>query len=284
MSNYVKSVDRAIKLLNTPPHYWNYISIKISPVPSECCCLNHWSAAWHDIDEYLSPDGPVRSGLSRNEGDALIHRETVQYVLECHETGPEIVIYLGVAAITAGLVRSVADLIVAILNARNHVVKYKLKTFSYNGVIQEEEIEWRTSSATYLIPWLSDYVRNSLTAGVHTNVVFLMRRMDNALSRDDYPEVLHASASIFETMAKDVVGIPAVQDQTLKSFFARYRKDSALPQAVLDYVLSIYDERNKEPLAGHGSTQTPSISKKDAIFLVEITKAIVNSEYKLQKL
>ena len=66
-----------------------------------------------------------------------------------------------------------------------------------------------------------------------------MNRMDSDLSRGDYAGVLHCSASIFETMAKDIVGIPTVQNQTLKSFFDRYRKDSALPQEILDYIISI---------------------------------------------
>jgi hypothetical protein len=287
MSNYVNSVDRAIKLLKTSSHYSDYISIKIVPDHSGCCCLNHWSTTWQIIDEYIHPDGPIRSGGIRNEGDALIHQNDAQFVLECHETGPEIVIYLGAIAITAGLIKSVADLIAVILNARledSHVFKYKLKTFGNGGVIiQEEEIELKTPPAAYTTHQLVDYVQNSIVAGVHANIVILMERMDSDLGRDDYAGVLHCSASIFETMAKDIVGIPTVQNQTLKSFFDRYRKDSALPEGILDYIISIYEERNIMPLAGHGSTQTPTISKQEATALAEITKAFVNIEYKLQR-
>jgi hypothetical protein len=107
--------------------------------------------------------------------------------------------------------------------------------------------------------------------------------MDDALDKEDYPGVLHASASIFETMAKDVVAIPSVQNQTLKSFFDRYRKDSSLPSEVLDYILSIYDLRSTTPLAGHGSTQAPDVNKEAAIALSEMTKAFVRIEYKLLK-
>jgi hypothetical protein len=106
--------------------------------------------------------------------------------------------------------------------------------------------------------------------------------MDNALSQGDYAAVLHASASIFETMAKDIVGIPTVQNQTLKSFFQRYRKDSTLPKEIVDYVLAIYESRNVTPLAGHGSTQAPNISREAAISLSEMTKAFVRIEYKLR--
>jgi hypothetical protein len=118
---------------------------------------------------------------------------------------------------------------------------------------------------------------------LHPNIPLLIERMDDALKRDDYPGVLHACANIFETLAKDIVAIPGVQNQTLKSFFERYRKNSTLPNEILDYILSIYDLRSTTPLAGHGSTLTPSISREQAVSLSEMTKAFVNIEYKLRK-
>jgi len=117
----------------------------------------------------------------------------------------------------------------------------------------------------------------------HPNIRVVARRMDDALKRDDYAGVLHASAVIFETMAKDIVGIPTVQNQTLKWFFEKYRKDSLLPNEILDYILSVYDLRNTEPLAGHGNTKTPEITKETAIVLSEMTKAFVKIEYTLHK-
>jgi hypothetical protein len=121
------------------------------------------------------------------------------------------------------------------------------------------------------------------TYGEHPNITVLMKRMDDALARGDYAGVLHSSASVFETMAKDIVGIPTVQDQTLKGFFDRYRKDSALPTEILDYILAVYDRRNVTPLAGHGSTQTPNMRKEDAITLAEMTRAFVRIEYGLRR-
>jgi hypothetical protein len=118
---------------------------------------------------------------------------------------------------------------------------------------------------------------------VHPNIRILIERMDDALKRDDYPGVLHAGASIFETLAKDVIGIPSVEDQTLKGFFERYRKDSILPDEILNYILDIYESRNTTPLAGHGSTKTPSISREAAISLSEMSRAFVRIEYKLRK-
>jgi hypothetical protein len=115
----------------------------------------------------------------------------------------------------------------------------------------------------------------------HPNIRVLLKRMDTALASNDPSGVLHASASVFETLAKDVINIEGVQDQTLASFFDRYRKDSKLPNEILDYILDTYRQRNKEPLAGHGSTKSPTITGEKAIVLAEMTKAFVRIERQL---
>ncbi|MDS4025501.1 MAG: hypothetical protein RKO25_00695 [Candidatus Contendobacter sp.] len=115
----------------------------------------------------------------------------------------------------------------------------------------------------------------------HPNIRALVNRMVSSLDNSDYAGVLHSSASIFETLAKDVVGIPSVQDQTLASFFDRYKKDSQLPTELQAKILDTYKSRNSTPLAGHGSTQAPSITKEEAVTLCELTKAFVRIEYHL---
>ncbi len=119
--------------------------------------------------------------------------------------------------------------------------------------------------------------------GEHLNIRTLVARMDSAFENEDYANVLHASASIFEVMAKDIIGIDSIQDQTLKSFFDRYRNDSKLPTEILDYILETYDNRNKTSLAGHGSLTVPEITKEQAIILNEMTKAFVRIEYRIQR-
>jgi len=117
----------------------------------------------------------------------------------------------------------------------------------------------------------------------HQNIRLLVDRMESAAKTSDHAAVLHASASVFETLAKEVVGTPTVQTQTLKSFFDRYRKDSGLPVAILDYVLELYDRRNVTPLSGHGSLSAPpNLSATEATTLVEMTKAFVTIEYRLK--
>jgi|GEM_PF-626892 len=112
----------------------------------------------------------------------------------------------------------------------------------------------------------------------HPNVRKLVARMDAAFSQKDYAGVLHASASIFETLAKDVIQNPAVNDKTLGSFFAGYKKKSLLPEPILNYMHDVYNNRNKEPLAGHGSLSEPTVSAEDAVVLCEMTKTIVRME------
>jgi hypothetical protein len=135
------SVDRAIKLLNTPRSYADYISFKIKPVSSECCCFHHWPETWDVVNDYIYPDGPIE-----DEGDALIRRDGTQFVLECHESGPEIVVFLG-AVVSIVLINSVVDLISVILRTRQKEdgpVKYKLTTFGDGIIIQEVEVVFST--------------------------------------------------------------------------------------------------------------------------------------------
>lgn len=113
------------------------------------------------------------------------------------------------------------------------------------------------------------------------NIRVLVQRMDSSLEQQDFAGVLHASASIFETLAKDVVALPTVENQTLASFFDRYKKDSKLPAPVLDYILETYKRRNTEPLAGHGQLKEPTVSKEEAVVLCEMTKAFVRIERQL---
>lgn len=115
----------------------------------------------------------------------------------------------------------------------------------------------------------------------HPNIRKLIERMDILFNNKDYAGVLHASASIFETLAKDVIRKNSIENQPLGSFFELYRKQSKLPNNILELIKEIYDKRNKEPLAGHGSTKETMLSHEDAIILIEMTKSFVKMERKL---
>jgi hypothetical protein len=117
----------------------------------------------------------------------------------------------------------------------------------------------------------------------HVNIRLLILRMEHSLESKDYSSLLHASASVFETMAKEVINSDSIQDEPLGGFFEKYRKASMLPSAILDYILETYKKRNTMPLAGHGSLKVPTIIHDEAVVLFEMTKAFVRIESKLQR-
>lgn len=112
------------------------------------------------------------------------------------------------------------------------------------------------------------------------NIGILVGRMGDAWKRSDYPAVVHACATILETMAKDVLRNPAIENQPLGSFIqSLYRNPSHLSQQDIDNILDIYNKRNSAPLAGHGATRPPNISQQDAKAIMRITDDIVRKEY-----
>jgi hypothetical protein len=126
---------------------------------------------------------------------------------------------------------------------------------------------------------LSDLPDASLEGpGEHVNVRKLAERMDRAMQDRDWALVLHTAASIFETVAKQVVANPNVQNQSLGSWFSLYRKHSKLAIPLLDTIEAIFKRRNIEPLAGHGSSSDPSITEEEAIQVRELTIAFVRLE------
>lgn len=162
-------------------------------------------------------------------------------------------------------------------------------TESVNEILEEDNASFSISSSgdfddmdvSVNIMSIEEIQELQPTDDNHPNIRLLISRMNTALENGDTSAVLHASASVFETLAKDIISIESIQNHTLASFFDRYRNDSELPNEILDYILSIYKRRNTEPLAGHGSTQTTSITNKDAVILAEMTRAFVRIERQL---
>ena len=164
-----------------------------------------------------------------------------------------------------------------------------LVSASINEILKEDGVgvQFRLGgfdeNVTVDILELSEIEEDSEDDTEHPNIRLLISRMTDAYDRADYPGVLHASASIFETLAKVVFNKQSVENATLGSIIAGYRNRSALPSVLLDFVEETYNRRNTEPLAGHGATQAPSISAEDAAVLVELTKTCVRLERRLAK-
>lgn len=113
-----------------------------------------------------------------------------------------------------------------------------------------------------------------------SNIAVLWHRAEDCWTNQDYAGVLHACASVLETMAKHIVQSPSIQDKTLGSFFEKYRKSSTLPKQYLYEIYDIYSKRNTTPTAGHGSTLAPNIPMKDARRFMDFTSECVRLEYK----
>lgn len=131
---------------------------------------------------------------------------------------------------------------------------------------------------------LADLPESGLSTGEHPNVRKLVERMDRAMQDRDWALVLHTGASIFETVAKQVVPNPTVQTQSLGGWFALYRKHSKLAEPLLDTVEAIFKRRNIEPLAGHGSPSQASITEEEAVQVRELAIAFVRLERTLANL
>jgi len=154
VDNLQLNLDRAIQLLNTPANYEDYLSIKIKPVNDECCCYDHWRETWNHFNEYIYPSGPLE-----NEGAILIERENERYVLECHESGPEIIAYLQFGTAVVGLITTLLKFrqlenrhfsLKFILTIR-HLIKNKIdeeKSIEIDLSISDEAIKKKIGSYT----------------------------------------------------------------------------------------------------------------------------------------
>lgn len=118
------SIDRAISLLGTEQNYGKYVCLKIAPEAGGCCCFHCWPQTWQEVNRTIVPFGPIE-----DEGDVLIKTEEGSFVLECHESGPEIIIYVG--AVTAGVlfVKAIVELVTTILKSMADEPRRKLGNF-----------------------------------------------------------------------------------------------------------------------------------------------------------
>ena len=115
------------------------------------------------------------------------------------------------------------------------------------------------------------------------NIQELVARADRSIRDNDPSLALHTCATIYETLGKEVVSSPSIENQTFGSFIEGYRKESKLPNTFVDYMLEIYKRRNTEPNAGHGATKPVKVTIEEATVFTEVTKALIKAERLLQK-
>jgi len=134
------SIKRAIALMGTPPNADDYIILKIMPDGGGCCCTHCWPETWRAVNRYIAPAGPIG-----HEGNVLLGYSDAKFVLEGHESGPEIVLYLGVATASLLAIKAVLELFTTILKNipqdRKHQSRIRIvKRLSIKGEFKEEVI------------------------------------------------------------------------------------------------------------------------------------------------
>jgi len=150
VDNLKMSLDRAIQLLNTPAVYEDYISIKIKPVDGGCCCYDHWRETWKQFNEFISPYGPLH-----NEGAVLIESNDEKFVVECHESGPEIIAYLKFGTAVVGLL----IVLLKFRQAESHSHSLKFKITKRHWV--EDKIEEENSIEIDLV-WSNEEIKKRI--------------------------------------------------------------------------------------------------------------------------
>jgi len=161
MDSVEQSISRAQKLLHARGNIENYISLKIVPVNGGCCCFHCWPDTWDAINKDIS-----RYGYLEDEGDVALGDGNEKFVLECHESGPEIIIQIAIAS--ASLVTNITNLILNIIKNRQKErsgVQFKLTSRRYKNskIINETilEIEYPISSKSVNI--LSQKIKDILS-------------------------------------------------------------------------------------------------------------------------
>jgi len=125
---------------------------------------------------------------------------------------------------------------------------------------------------------LSELPDEQLGHSEHPNIRLLFNRMSKAMQDQDWPLVVATGASVAETLAKDIVANPNVQNQSLGGWFQSFRNHSALPNEMLDLLQDIFNRRNVQPLAAHGSTSAVNTTREEAAIVLVIISAAVRLE------
>lgn len=88
VEHWQSSVERAKSHLGPLGPEDEIVILKLEPqLGSRCCCFHCWPNTWASVTQSLETHG-----VMKDEGDLLVTTNGGSFVLECHESGPEIVI------------------------------------------------------------------------------------------------------------------------------------------------------------------------------------------------
>lgn len=139
MNKAIKSIERASALLSHSGNQDDFIIIKLVPDPPSCCCFHCWPDTWRTLNDFISPFGQIE-----DEGDVLISHDGYEFVIECHETGPEIVIYLTLLVTIPPCLESIINILALFISSfkgshRRNPARIKVVSKRFiSGSIHEE--------------------------------------------------------------------------------------------------------------------------------------------------
>jgi len=114
----------------------------------------------------------------------------------------------------------------------------------------------------------------------HAMVALLYERAVAMMRIEDYSGALHACGSMLEALVKEHIGTEEVASESLGTILRNHSSQIRLPQPVVDLMKQVFRWRNREPGAGHGHTELPSISRDEAIMVIEFVRAICQINYR----
>jgi len=147
--------------------------------------------------------------------------------------------------------------------------------------------EYNTYEETYSIHLFNDLFLDEeipLQDTKSENVLQLIDRMNRSLENADYPAVLHASASVFETLAKATLDNDKLKNKTFSKLYTKFRAKTKLSDFYTEKMFEIYKKRGSEPLSGHGHTEKSTLRIEEAIEIAEFTKMIVRIYIKFKSI
>lgn len=146
---FAKSVQRAIGLLSTSQNSKGYLLVKVPHAANKCCCFDCQPDIWSEVNKYLAQHG---YGHIKDEGNLLIKKDGGEIVLECHESGMELLIPIVLSfpfSVLAGIVANLIskfiekpsfDIIMVVLLDKNGNVKRENKIQPSDKILEEDTI------------------------------------------------------------------------------------------------------------------------------------------------
>jgi hypothetical protein len=108
-NKFIGSIDRAKKMFDDDSlDYDNSLLIKFSSQNVSCHCVKHFRDFWEKVEKNFNI---IREKEYGNEKDFLINKDSIKFVLESHETGPEIIIVIDLSNVDLGVIIGIVSLI-----------------------------------------------------------------------------------------------------------------------------------------------------------------------------